>query len=516
MDSSNLGGIFQDAQLNPAKFYANAFKLHKIQVKQNKIKSTGPVRGSRKQARPRKISQIIGGECQNWKRGQLGKNLLDSFALIFAQTGPEGVVATILEQSSAESNIYTLWVARNFVRDCRFSNLAEEIGKWFKASELHVKGHHIHIPSPNNDLWTKILQNCYPIICIHLTNAYNIKENENVELDDTQKWIKSLVASKSYQDKRRWKEVLDALPPILDQLNGYFSQKFDPNNKGSAEECEDGKSAPTEFLDKITSLCYQLLESHKELTTEFFKDCCKTGTQDKWLKVFRRLIFVMASYRRAWYDMVRFKTDHESATLQIRCLPNSTYCEGNSIMLTEIFEAGVKMGIYERDDEREFKREYPALERLEKATKFPGRFGKASPRVHCEMRILDYVLENRDPTKFFNYIGCSKGPCWLCYHTLKFMAPGIGMRAPHWKLYPVWEPPRFLNSPPNRERFIDVLQILDDRIENLRRLAETRKRRPWEHRFSGCGTDCPGIEDAFLSPRTESMCQLEEAEKNNG
>lgn len=65
--------------------------------------------------------------------------------------------------------------------------------------------------------------------------------------------------------------------------------------------------------------------------------------------------------------------------------------------------------------------------------------------VHCEMQLLQRFLSNAylNIHKVFNYIGCNKAPCWLCWHTLKSVTNCFEMREPHLKVYARWWPPSF-------------------------------------------------------------------------
>ncbi|KAI1139682.1 hypothetical protein F5Y05DRAFT_424595 [Hypoxylon sp. FL0543] len=483
MDSAH---IFKDAGIDPAKFYARSFKLSELQPAQCGIEGIGPELDSGEQPRLCLIESIVEGEGKDWEKKRLGKNLLDSFALIFAQPRSGGVVATILEYSGEESNDYTLWIAKNFVRDCPFAKLARKLETWFKdreERERDAQGHHIHIPTSQNNLWCTILRNCYPMIRVSLKHASKVKNA-----------VESSIPCPQTVPKK--------LNDILRELDKYFPETRGPN---IAQEWKNGGSALEQFLDIITRLCYDLLESNMASPNALFRHCCKESTHEIWWKKLRRLIYILANYRRAWYDIVRFKTSHESATLQIQCIPTSGYCTGNSIILSDIIREGKAKGIYESRSRAEIVRDYSILPKLERETKAK----QAWPRVHCELRILDFLLENRDLKNVFNYIGCSKGPCWLCHYTLECMAPKIGMRACNLKLYPVWEPPRFQGSPQNRQRFIKVLQSLDKTIKDVLNREMKKQLKPRAYRYSNCKPDCPDIEETFLLPNTELMCQLE-------
>ncbi|KAI0121547.1 hypothetical protein F4776DRAFT_221228 [Hypoxylon sp. NC0597] len=419
MDSSNSISIFEDAQLISAEFYANAFELSEIRMKQDEIENSNPIYvESTRQAPPRQIDSVMDDDRLRWERNQLGKNLLDSFALIFSQPGPKGVVATGMEHSGEKPNDYTLWVAGNSVQHCPVPKLGQKIRQWFRSREPHT----IDEPSLENCLWSAILRNCHSSIWIAL-KVYRAKVKKGGNFKNTQIWMNGVIASTRPQYEQRLQDVQDTLQPILVQLDTYlFPEGLGPNTEGGAQIWKNDNSTVEQF-NTITKKCFLLLESSEQPMNDLFNCFLEEAkSRDKQrLKELRRLIYIMASYRRAWHDMVRFKTNHRFATLHIKCIPNSEYCKGNSIRLTDIFTAGIRMRVYEKEDEERFMKEYSYLRVLEK------------PRVHCEMRILDFFLRNTNLNNFFNYIGCSKGPCWLCYHTLKYMAPEFRMRASHWK-----------------------------------------------------------------------------------
>ncbi|KAI0831593.1 hypothetical protein F5Y06DRAFT_301629 [Hypoxylon sp. FL0890] len=522
VNSDNSRNIFEDAQMEPSEFYASTFKLKGLRLEQNKIEGTGPDLDFSEQAQPYPIMLIMEGGDKDWKKKLLGRNLLDSFALIFSQPGSHGVIATVLGRSSERTNGYTLWVAANSVRRDPPNGLLRNIEHWFttrKSHEGYVGGCHVDKPDLQNSLWTAILRNCHSQMCMLLRNMCDRKQKQSKNTGNAQEWIKTIGDFAPYPYRRYWQDIQPGLLSVLQKLEEYSSDNLGPLAEKSTESWKKGNATDgippgikaettsklEEFLNTVTTRCYDLLKSHEKSMEYFLEHCGETRAQDEmWLRQLRRFIYMMANYRRAWYDMVRFKTDHDSATLWIKCIPNSEYLKGNSIMLTPIFNAGVNMGIYDRAYERKFKREYANLSR------------KVLPHVHCEMRILDFVLGSRHLQNFFGYIGCSKGPCWLCYHTLKYMAPDFGMRAPHWKLYPVWEPPRFQESPQNREGFIKVLQFLDKTVKDRLDSAMNGQVKIGQYRYSGCGPDCPDVENTFLSPRKSSMPWLREIENNSG
>ncbi|OTA65251.1 hypothetical protein K449DRAFT_431844 [Hypoxylon sp. EC38] len=500
MISSNRS-IFDDALLDAKSFYNSAFDLSAIRVKQIEIKdSDQELLRSGEKILPRQIGSIIESGGGHLRSQKLGRNLLDSFALIFAQPRAKGVVATAMERSSENPDNFTLWVAGNSVEDCPVLDLEQEIMHWFTTRELHKifsSGYHIDEPNLENHLWNSILQNCYPSICITLEKVYYIKLEKGPELENIQTWIQGGVDSVQSHDITYQEDVLNTLQFILDQLDAFFLKGLNPKI-GVAQRWKNDNYTIMKFLDTITMQCFLLLESYEEPMRELFKHCLKNLHEEGrlWLKIIRRLIYVMASYCQAWYDMVRFKRTYSSATLYIECIPKSGYSTSNPVILADRFKEDAETEIYQREEEEMFNRGFSHLQ-------LPKESAEHRPLVHCEMRILDFLLRTPNPNDFFNYIGCSKGPCWLCYHTLKYMAPEIGMRAPHWKLYPAWGPPRFQESSHHREHFIEILLFLDKRIKDLLNSAGNSPQET--HRYSGCESDCPDVEYRFLSPRTQSM-----------
>jgi hypothetical protein len=56
-------------------------------------------------------------------------------------------------------------------------------------------------------------------------------------------------------------------------------------------------------------------------------------------------------------------------------------------------------------------------------------------RVHCEMQLLMYFLDSGE--KCFDYFGCSKKSCWLCWQMIQENGK-CSMKGTHRKIYPRW------------------------------------------------------------------------------
>ncbi|KAI0181931.1 hypothetical protein GGR52DRAFT_526831 [Hypoxylon sp. FL1284] len=126
-------------------------------------------------------------------------------------------------------------------------------------------------------------------------------------------------------------------------------------------------------------------------------------------------------------------------------------------------------------------------------------------RVHCEMQILVFLLNHSNPERFFDHIGCSKCPCWLCHHLLKFVTSKFSMRRSSLKIYAKWQPPEFPEESPNRERVMKAFRDLDELLGLLVKLARWKLLKHHPTR-----SDNDDVEDTFVSPITDAMRRLEQ------
>ncbi|XXG97689.1 hypothetical protein Hte_003996 [Hypoxylon texense] len=535
------GDIVVDAQLSPENFYAKAFVLRDLQHQQSEIQETLSLDRSLGQTHPRDIGLVVEGASNNQERSRLGKNLLDSFALIFAQPGPEGVVATAMEKSDTEPDTYILYLAKNYIDHCSLSSLATHLKELFKPGDANKGEEHIgddlfRKQCLQTNAWNAILRNCYPSICKSVCETSDLagfcsspKEIRN-KIEKARNRIKDMVPHKQTYEARR---LLLSILKCLRQF--FFSEESNVYRKRSKPTWKNKKHGPGEphsnpasvelmkFLNQITHQCFELLESHGDAVRAWFPgviDEKKPPKWDIWLNKIRGLIYSIASYRRAWYDILRFKVYHNFATLEFKFInyPNKT----TSIAVRCIADAGVQMGILKEGSQNKFIQDYRTSLIKHKAARSkhcPSCMSVLDPDsslehylknendwaclwVHCEMQILNLFSEY-DHLSFFNYIGCSKGPCWLCHHALRNMTSKFEMRDSHLKLYPGWKPPPIVKSPQDREQFMQVLRLLDKELEERVHQAKL------EPGFMRINPDCPDLERTFLSPRTELVRQSE-------
>ncbi|KAI0002801.1 hypothetical protein F4779DRAFT_634971 [Xylariaceae sp. FL0662B] len=93
------------------------------------------------------------------------------------------------------------------------------------------------------------------------------------------------------------------------------------------------------------------------------------------------------------------------------------------------------------------------------------------PGVHCEMKLIAYLLSSAEEKtlKFdqvYDFIGCSKGPCYLCAGTINYGTP-FQTDEPHWKLYWRWGVPEILVSHMRIKYAIEKLQRMMDRALSI-------------------------------------------------
>lgn len=86
--------------------------------------------------------------------------------------------------------------------------------------------------------------------------------------------------------------------------------------------------------------------------------------------------------------------------------------------------------------------------------------------VHCEIKVLNYILEQATKKEFelremYGFIGCSKRPCYLCAGTIN-LGTSFEVAASHWKLYSAWGLPKALLQ---NEKIVNALSSLWYRMD---------------------------------------------------
>ncbi|KAI1095474.1 hypothetical protein F5B19DRAFT_504269 [Rostrohypoxylon terebratum] len=291
--------------------------------------------------KPISINKIIERAKDGEDLNKLGKNLLDSFALIFAQPGPEGVIATVMEKR--EPNTYVLHIAKNNGDCAALSELAISIQVWFgmrgsyPVTRLNLRSH-IDDPTFENSCWQQILHACYPnirktIYEVCFAKLRNMKDARNYHFAPVREVIYDITSTNDCYNEMRLAAhgLISALDNIY-QLNEFYLGWKDRRRVHRLGEIQCEK---IRWAHELISRCYELLERYKEPMDQLIKLYNRKVSSDKpqrskiqvhglSLKRVKRLIYHMAQYRRAWYDMVRFKLDHSSATLEIDFIPHDT------------------------------------------------------------------------------------------------------------------------------------------------------------------------------------------------
>ncbi|OTB05402.1 hypothetical protein M426DRAFT_21992 [Hypoxylon sp. CI-4A] len=438
---------------------------------------------------PRDTKYLIKSSSGQENKDQLGKNLLDSFALIFAQSNAGSVIATAMKLKEEEKNTYTLLIARSdgecSSRDSNMTasghvlqksdsctKLAKQMREWFENKD-EITGHHgknhINRPSLQNSFWTAILENCGDKIRKLIVEKCKPPDGIN----DVFSYIRRAIGDINTSLPIYSREALDCLSSIVDGL----------------EICYRSEKPPLTTLDKVTSLCFQLVSLHRPQMEAMFERLA-TGNERWWWNRFEWLLFMIANYRRAWYDMVRLKIDDNSAILHVEFLGSKS--------------GKIHKGMIKNNDKDTFLNEYQiASNRLHRHSSTASRSDEeawGNLWVHCEIQMLNHLLTNEQPDDFYGYIGCSKGPCWLCEHTLKNLTSSFTMRKSHMKIYPSWDLPRFREFKSVRPRVMKILKFLH--AEMKLRIQEGKVRRT-------VGSDCPDVMLTFRSPLTDEMRWLE-------
>ncbi|KAI1479455.1 hypothetical protein F4774DRAFT_409887 [Daldinia eschscholtzii] len=486
------------------EFYANAFVLHFQGLQQTDTDGIFQdiPRPETTHPGPQLVEDLIQDVERNVDKKRLGQNLLDSFALILARPGGKGVVAVAVEKNKNQ-NIYTLHVSINSASNNALSPLAEEIQKWFNDRKQDTV--------ESGDLWNDILRNCCENISTSIANACIgcTQEAKAKKLMDTLIYIESLdipLDKAGIEVKKRVAKILTLLASFFSTSSSVYSEIL------ALEKSEDAaiyalrridliSTGPVLcFLSDITKECFELLETHAWAMEKYFRDLYtklrgkrnkgetpghkKRLNYRKLLRRVRSLIYTISKYLRAWYDIVHFKAHCNSATLLFDFGPGQVHRSGGRRLdFDKILSQAAQLGIFDEANKESMKAFHDVRQNC------------ISAWNHCEMQMLEFVLA-KEESRFYNYIGCSKGPCWLCYHVLVNMTSQFEMRPSHFKLYPRWLPPNFTKDQAHKEQFVAVLKLL---TKEMRRLIDLRKGGEYQPR--NAKPDCPDDEDTFLSLR---------------
>ncbi|KAH9883946.1 hypothetical protein F4778DRAFT_582766 [Xylariomycetidae sp. FL2044] len=524
-------GIFPAARLDHHLFYAKTFILAKLHQQQDRITSQPPPLDSSSAQiprphppPPRSISSLV-SDPDELVRQRLGRNILDSFALLFCQPGADGVVATAMSQLSDQPRTFGLVVSRNVAQHETSADLAARLHSWFQQDTfddaLLVRGVDVN---PSCAMWDHIL-------AIRRSDIYlRIRDDCKAYSSDIDRLLATSIScferqreemsSSAINTTKNGNEITQKLVSILEALRSTSkhwqsqtrSMTLDPT---ALQQLDDA-------LRRITWSCFMLVESHPNDLNRVLAGLNRGGSNSGqrpppgWKTKFKRIIYTLATYQRAWLDLCRFRRDQGPIRLEIsfsaapinspsgswvsldrliqegeRAIANWTPDWTNKLRKKSTTTAGEQQPRRRRDESLVSAQTssllLPDLPNTNENNPPSQTIRWAQTRVHCEMQIMESVLSNNNndnnnnssssspspssspPSSssgffFYDYIGCSKGPCWLCHHALAAMAPGFAMRESHLKIYGPWAPPTFLRTTEGWRRFTHVLRWLDDEL----------------------------------------------------
>ncbi|KAI1388338.1 uncharacterized protein F4822DRAFT_443391 [Hypoxylon trugodes] len=420
-------GMFDQARRNVKSDGSDASRVNYRRIQQDEIESLSLDVQPEEEACAYEIGLLMDHIDEPKYREPLAKNLLDSFALIFSQPGSTGVAATALRYVDDERTAYKLLIAKNQPFDVSTNSLAETIGEWFESRQ-QLKCSQFGEPTLQDNLWKGILECCYPSIRESIQKAW---KGQNAQV-----WISTKIDRLERIDPRP--RGSDSLRKILAHLCSYYMNELNLHENFPASGTHDHDKL-MEILDMTARDCFKMLVVYRGQMGVVLKKC---GMREASRRGFGRLIYLIGNYYLAWYDMARFRARPDSTKLQIELVQPGTLVDSG----------------------------WTAVRPPKNSSK--SKREQRPPWVHCEMQLFDLIMCDEHPEKFFNYIGCSKGPCWLCYHVLKYMTSRFRMRKSSLKLYPQWKPPKFQQSGPHEKRFDKVRDFLDAKIKGLVDLLE--------------------------------------------
>ena len=521
------GCILTEAGINVEDFYACAFVLKSHCLQQHETPGL-VTEEPPQQDRPLSIGSLLNKDTG--LSDTLGENLLDSFALIFSGQASDGVAATALMQE--KQHRFTLFVARN---DTFFE---DELGHLRKGVESAFTHGFEKDEEKQNGLWKIILRISCRSVCRSLILACK-GGKWRPTIGKFQKFLQDTLTKKGQTYYHQAAEELLSIITVLQDEIGV-GKASEESRKGNAvnpqSNCPDEKVLRP--LGKAMDKSFHLLESCSQTVNSLWvewgkapqnsRDCHyqhSSGAGDSIL----RLFYMLANYRRAYYDIRRLSEEHRKINLQIEFMQS---CDGFigkwTITKACIMNAADALELRKRTDQLWPYGQDPRMntetcddptcscrtpspaasqEEIAASDQSPCEdcrdiiFDNLENRerletwIHCEMQILQYVLTSCKRASFYNYIGCSKGPCWLCHHTLINMTSDFKMRKPHLKVCAAWHPPDFPN---NRARFKEVLRALNGEMLKLAKGKD-------ESTNELAQPDIPDATVHFQSPRTKSV-----------
>ncbi|KAI1471911.1 uncharacterized protein F4812DRAFT_456014 [Daldinia caldariorum] len=471
-NAGNSDKVFERAGVSKDEFYNNASIIQSKQIQQRENEDVMPVflDGQTSHKLPHSIHRLIGGSMENGIKKKLGENLLDSFAFIFTQPGGRGVVAVAMEWSDKDPNKYTLHVRKNYPSYSELVHISKAIEEWF-ADEPGDATKDVLELDRNDTLWEIILHNCHQGISLLIRNGFG-RRNKSQKISALSDALKRAI------DKNSNPHTTEAGNDIILEVLREFKKFLRTRDRATS-------------LHKITELCFKLAESHGTDMKERFNTLKGEFKREyQFSNRIEHLIYSLANYRRAWYDIAYFRAQHNSTTLNIKFNLDQPSSSMKQFPKPEILKINGKGIFDETKKESSYKTK---IKRMKKRSKIYG--GEVEYWKHCEMQILELLLDFDGKETFFDYIGRSKCPCWLCHHILSSMTSEFRMRRSHMKLYPKWKPPEF-RSEQNQKRLAKKLKLLHEKMAEL-------VTQPGTDKSGSTQTDCPDIKDTFLSPRRE-------------
>ncbi|KAI0002804.1 hypothetical protein F4779DRAFT_634973 [Xylariaceae sp. FL0662B] len=238
-------------------------------------------------------------------------------------------------------------------------------------------------------------------------------------------------------------------------------------------------------LHGLTKTSYRLMFFHEPFVRDLIsKWPIRTSSQNTFIKILDRL----GRYSQAVHYLMDFKKAFPTSIIRIQFKDHHPQYHVDYESIKDRLEQFEKGGLFSQEHLGEI------IENLDKATTNCGPTDKKkiSCYMHCEMQLLqDLTSSDLDRLKGLSrYFGCSKAPCWLCWHVLKNTRREFEMREPHLKVYARWEPPTIRDM--DKVCFEDVLFQLQ---QELKQKFEDRS--VFEHREIGPDSGPPQQRGSF-------------------
>lgn len=364
------------------------------------------------------------------------EDLLNSFALLLSRkrnytkrsrvkgSSASQVTATALQKTEPATgnggHTYTLYIAKNGGLGNEDTALLESMENW-----MNWKGGDEDLNVKNKD-WTLVIRHVHDRVQSYLTfKSHN-------------KFIKCRI------------QLKEKHPFPSQDTNGL---PFSADLSCLLNRIESGGSY---FHHGILIECYNFVQNHSHTLNSLDWRKMKYPEQADYLQFVIIGIQKLAKIPRAFKNILKFRKLSIAQGINTFQIVHVQLCKGSIESHPGMFN--VQSNIKEIAENKQYKHINKKLEEIAEAITSPDPLPMGA---HCEIQLLDYMLQQSATNSFllpemYDFIGCSKRPCYLCAGTINLGTP-FRVADSHWKLYSAWGLPRALLG---NEEIVNALSSL--------------------------------------------------------